>query len=1341
MRKCLVLPFWRNVITRSVTVFVLVACLCVSIAPTRGAEAAEESPAAEGAVSPASGGEGEAQLSAREEYLTTGDDTRLLAELTAAGQPVTFGRMNMLAALYEMRADYARAAEALLAAFAEADWEADAERAARSLMDFMPYLPDLSRALEVLDRRMARENISWAEREVTSWLLADVLYRGGDAGRWRQTLDARRYVGRLGVLGPFSNRNREGFGQELEVEKDLAAPDFLAVWPGRGRDISWQMVRVPAFGRIDFSRVLYPDEEILLYSCVLVTAAEDMPVSLALVQCGASKLWLNGREIYEDPHYVTGSRQMLQRLVPLALRKGRNVIVLKLAGDHDVAPQLSLRIVPLPVAELFAPGSAVKADERMGLLAYGDISGKPLPDVPSETAEPLPLSDNADGSRGETGVRWGILADLADISAGLEDSEEAREIDLEMTIKQVNYTYALIGRGLDDADYSRTCELLDEAGDDAPDCPYVLYRAALAQPDENNGRILLEQAAKTAGGGAAARLELARIYLRGGFLPQAREVLDSLGEERDMPVALKLRGDLLRRANQPQLAQEWYRKACQAAPMDTQAAVDLSLCLPRHVLRLNALQEALQGGRSGMLCEEYADSLFDCGRYEEAAREYLSLARDFIYNNYCWMRAAEALQAQGQPAEAAAVLHEALEWQPEAVGFCEEAGKYLVLAGKEGDGRRLFERALALKQDNPALQGYLRALRPQEGHFFAGADFAFEDINRPDLTSEDFPDFPCIVLLDQGYFLALANGSKRAMIRMVTKVLRQDGAEDASSHVIGYRRGAQQVEIIRARVIQPDGRVDENVEISERNYSDNDRAAQMYGSEAMLKVLRLPNVAEGSVVDVQYTIEDVGEQLYHNRFCEDFYFGGEYPTMRFRFTAVYPEGMPVRYAVGNCAYEPAASSLPGHKVLQWDVSDLSGIKPEQGMPKGAEIRPALSVSSFSGWDDLGAWAWQLFAPQMEMTTPMRQKVAELVSGKATRREKVAAIYDFVAGEIRYVSISFGRFGYTPHKTGRTFRSRYGDCKDTALLLVAMLKEAGIKAYPALVRTRNRGLAPCDLPNPGEFDHAIAYVPASADDPQHYWLDGTTDYLPLGVIPHMDRGTTALVFGPDMAERIVIDPAKPDDNTIDMNLHFSFDASGAGSVTCREDYSGEITGGYVRGAERMESLRQDIENALNNRFPGGSVKEIKHSPPNNEAKFWLETAIQVPYLATQSGARLQLKPLVFPVDLSYYSVLPERNYDLLLGMAMRRTSTATIVCDPGFEPVAIPEDVALEVPAATFVRKTTREGDVLTVRTELILRGERVSPQEYGEFKKFCDAVGAAQAQLYTFSPKETADAD
>ena len=63
------------------------------------------------------------------------------------------------------------------------------------------------------------------------------------------------------------------------------------------------------------------------------------------------------------------------------------------------------------------------------------------------------------------------------------------------------------------------------------------------------------------------------------------------------------------------------------------------------------------------------------------------------------------------------------------------------------------------------------------------------------------------------------------------------------------------------------------------------------------------------------------------------------------------------------------------------------------------------------------------------------------------------IHEFVAKDIRYVAIEYGDSGYEPHHAKEVFVNRYGDCKDQAILLITMLKEAGIEAYPVLIGTR------------------------------------------------------------------------------------------------------------------------------------------------------------------------------------------------------------------------------------------------------------------------------------------------
>ena len=114
----------------------------------------------------------------------------------------------------------------------------------------------------------------------------------------------------------------------------------------------------------------------------------------------------------------------------------------------------------------------------------------------------------------------------------------------------------------------------------------------------------------------------------------------------------------------------------------------------------------------------------------------------------------------------------------------------------------------------------------------------------------------------------------------------------------------------------------------------------------------------------------------------------------------------------------------------------------------------------------------------------------------TDLDKMRKIYNFVSTELRYVGFELGVGGIQPRRTDLVFASKMGDCKDMSLVLVALLREAGIKAKLALARTRDRGRSDLSVPFMGEFNHAICYV----DVPEHIFLDPTARLTGSGELP-------------------------------------------------------------------------------------------------------------------------------------------------------------------------------------------------------------------------------------------------
>jgi len=109
--------------------------------------------------------------------------------------------------------------------------------------------------------------------------------------------------------------------------------------------------------------------------------------------------------------------------------------------------------------------------------------------------------------------------------------------------------------------------------------------------------------------------------------------------------------------------------------------------------------------------------------------------------------------------------------------------------------------------------------------------------------------------------------------------------------------------------------------------------------------------------------------------------------------------------------------------------------------------PAVQITTFENWADAGRWYghWCTNGPRpMHL---LRAKAEELTRGLGTDLEKIEALYDFVATQIRTVSLAFGVGSSAPHAASETLANGYGDPKDKHTLLEAFLEAQGFEHSP------------------------------------------------------------------------------------------------------------------------------------------------------------------------------------------------------------------------------------------------------------------------------------------------------
>ena len=131
------------------------------------------------------------------------------------------------------------------------------------------------------------------------------------------------------------------------------------------------------------------------------------------------------------------------------------------------------------------------------------------------------------------------------------------------------------------------------------------------------------------------------------------------------------------------------------------------------------------------------------------------------------------------------------------------------------------------------------------------------------------------------------------------------------------------------------------------------------------------------------------------------------------------------------------------------------------------------MTTFASWEEIGRWYASLEKDRRVPSPEVRAKAEELTKGLNSDLEKTEALYDFVAKNFRYVSLSLGLGRYQPHAASDVLHNQYGDCKDKHTLLESLLEAEGLHASSVLINS-SRKLDP-DVPSPSQFDHVITAV--------------------------------------------------------------------------------------------------------------------------------------------------------------------------------------------------------------------------------------------------------------------------
>lgn len=422
-------------------------------------------------------------------------------------------------------------------------------------------------------------------------------------------------------------------------------------------------------------------------------------------------------------------------------------------------------------------------------------------------------------------------------------------------------------------------------------------------------------------------------------------------------------------------------------------------------------------------------------------------------------------------------------------------------------------------------------------------------------------DQSIVVLLEQHDYVISENGRITATTRKVYRVLKEDAVEDWSSLEQEYQPWHENKPVLKARVITEDGVVHW---LDAKTIADSpslEYDANIFSDRRVVRA-PLPAVAQGAVIEYQIAIGETSPLLDAGEARRITVFDG-IPIERFRVsieaakdallktrTKLIPDSAVRRFAAGGKAH------------FECDFGPLSPRKNQEGnLPSDVPAYPYVAFSTGSSWKEVATRYAEVVDQQIQAGSlkPFLENLDRTGSALAIASQMTARLHK----EIRYTGVEFRESEIVPHTPEETLKRKYGDCKDKASLLVAMLRAAGLKASVALLDAGYDTDVDAELPGLGIFNHAIVYV--AGDHP--LWIDATSAETRVGQLPTMDQGRLALVAdkGTSSLTLTPVSTASENTRTDFVEIHLSdfgpgevretLDAQGYMETRLRQTYDG------------------------------------------------------------------------------------------------------------------------------------------------------------------------------------------
>ena len=549
--------------------------------------------------------------------------------------------------------------------------------------------------------------------------------------------------------------------------------------------------------------------------------------------------------------------------------------------------------------------------------------------------------------------------------------------------------------------------------------------------------------------------------------------------------------------------------------------------------------------------------------------------------------------------------------------------------------------------------------------------------------------------------------------------LETDRDFSAWSPYVIYLDENRGIDSLSASVLRPDGKV-ENVPRKALDTHEVVSSGELHSSRK-LRSVSFPQAPVGSVLSLDSAVKvrpyfpagflDLGSSSSTTELLRVEVKGGG-AGWRWRLDGSLP-GLEVKEIPGGI--EITGRSLP--RLSPPDFAPVSA-------SSGAILRYAWGDTA--GWEKVGSWYERLTAEVPRGTEPVRAKARELTAGLSGKREKVEALLAFARKQVRYVAVEVGIGGYRPHTPQEVLERRWGDCKDKSFLLIDLLREAGIEAWPVLVLSEGEDRVDREFPSPYQFNHLIVAVSPEGlglteADPVssgYLFVDPTQTLGALSWLHPSTQDQEALVIRGGRGE-LVRTPIRQQSEGRKLTVDVALTPAGEATGEAKLELLGVAGWAYLDllQTRRPEEIDRVVLESLGSLLPGVKLEQPKlaaHDSGVPVATLTAKLHVVLPQ-AYEPGSVPQF-PVPALSGMPAPGVLDDRELPVVADPFSTEVTVSVTLPQDGCPP-ASGQELAVENDLGSFRQSFKLDGRKLTLERRSELRRRWIEPASFAALKE------------------------